>query len=159
MTSKLRGTSNATVGLRGAIQAVPDPQVQTPRIVIDREHTSMISSGSFLLVGLGSVTSPASHQQSCIMLGPVRTVISTRDIWGEHSDWIQPVPQPFQPRDFDSPASCRLVWRACLIIVSDLWRREAVQKRGPDPQELTDGTTRLAIRGLESRTQSARFNV
>jgi hypothetical protein len=52
----------------------------------------------------------------------------------------------------------RLVWRACLIIVSDLWTREAVQKRGPDPQELTDGATRLAIRGLESRTQSARFN-
>jgi hypothetical protein len=43
MTSKLRGTSNATVGLRGAIQAVPDPQVQTPRIVIDREHTIIYS--------------------------------------------------------------------------------------------------------------------
>lgn len=33
-----------------------------------------------------------------------------------------------------------------------------MQKRGPDLQELTDGTTRLAIRGLESRTQSARFD-
>jgi hypothetical protein len=120
----------------------------------------MTSLESLLLVGRGSVTGPAGHQQSCIMLGPVRTMISTRNIWGRafRLDAISLClslsnleTQILQPR-------ASLFWRACLIIVSDIWKREAVQKRGPDSQELTDGMTRPGIRGLESRTQSARFD-
>ncbi|KAG2019391.1 hypothetical protein GB937_005308 [Aspergillus fischeri] len=52
----------------------------------------------------------------------------------------------------------RLVWRACLIIISELWRREAVQSGDQTLRNSRTGRTRLGIRGLESRTQSARFD-
>lgn len=164
MSSKRRGMPDAWPDFEERSKLRRDPRSSyTPHRGRSRAHKdlflamSMISSGGFLVVRLWGVK--PSRPSAIVHHASSRPYndIDKEHVGGAFRLDDSPVPQPSQPRAFILQPRASLVWRSCLIIVSDIWRREAVQKRGhPDPQELTDGTIKLVIRGLESRKSNTK---